>query len=201
MPEFGINLIRDRVIPRARRQARYWAMVGYLGIAGATLAVSLAFATSWVTRALVVRDDLERLEREFAADHPDQPGIEDHAAWLERSVSVNVERLKTLDRLAADTPPTARLIYDLVLTLPAGVTLRQLVIDTSEQVVTFELLATGARAETEPGPSEMLAQWKRNTALSAHLVRITHLGSTRQSNGERNDAVWRFSGQLAGKGP
>ena len=200
MPEFGINFIRGSVVPRPRRQVRYWAMIGYLGAAGATLAVSLAFATSWVMQAMAIHDDLARSEQQFAILHPVRPGIDGYAAWLEKSVSARVDNLKTLDRLLADAPQVARLTYHLVLTLPAGVTLRRLSIDAAEQVVTFDLLATGLRADTEPGPSELLARWKQNKALSAHMVRITHLGSTRQMNGERNDAVWRFSGQLAGKG-
>lgn len=200
MPEFGINLIHGSVLPRHRRQTRYWAMIGYLGATGAALAVSLAFATSWVMQAVVIRDDLARSEQQFAITHSERPGIDAYAAWLEKTVSARVENLKTLDHLLADAPQVARLTYHLVLTLPTGVTLQHLSVDTTEQLVTFELLATGLRAETEPGPSEMLARWKQDKALSAHVIRITHLGSTRQLNGERNDAVWRFSGQLAGRG-
>ena len=201
MPEFGINFIRGSVVPRQRRQTRYWAMIGYLGGAGAVLAVTLAFATSWVLQAQAIRDDLARAERQFASAHPERPGIEGYASWLEKTVAARIDSLKTIDRLLADAPQVARLTYHLVLTLPAGVTLSRLSIDTPEQVVTFDLLVTGLRAEADPGPSDMLGRWKQNKALSSHLARITHLSSTRQLNGDRNDVVWRFSGQLAGKGP
>jgi hypothetical protein len=48
-------------------------------------------------------------------------------------------------------------------------------------------------------PSGLMARWNQDTALRARLQGITYLGGSRQSNGERSDMVWRFSGRLSRK--
>lgn len=198
MPEFTINLIRDRVMPPARRKTRYWCMVGYLAVSGLLLAVTLWMATTWITQAAMVREDTVRLERSFLETHPEQEGIAAYAASLERKTGERVARLKAVDGLLSGAPRPAELIYQMELSLPVGISIHSLVVD-AEQGVTFELLVISGAVKADMDPSSLMARWSRDTVLGARLRGITYLGGKRQSNGERDDMVWRFSGRLARK--
>lgn len=198
MPDFTINLIRDSVMPPARRKTRYWCMVGYLAVSGLVLVITLWLATSWITQAAVVREDTVRLERAFLETHPNQDGIAAYAAWLERVAGERLGRLKAVDGLLAASARPAEAIYPLALSLPAGMSIRSLTVD-AEQTVTFELLVVSSGTEADVDPSGLMARWSREAALGARLRGITYLGGTRQSTGERSDMVWRFSGRLARK--
>lgn len=198
MPEFAINLIRGQVPPRARRKLRYRAMIAYLAASGLMLAVTLWLATSRLTQAAVVREDIVRLERYFVAAHPEQDGIAAYAAWLERVAGERVAKLKAVDGLLGSAPRPAELIGPLALSLPAGMSIRSLAMD-AEQTVTFELMVVPSGTEAETDPSGLMERWSRDATLGSRLQGVTYLGGTRQSNGERNDMVWRFSGRVARK--
>lgn len=194
MPEFGINLIRGQVLSPARRRARYWGMLVYLAIAGALLAAVLALSTSWIAAAGAVQHDVEMLESGFESTHPDQGGIVARAGALEREMSGRIVTLKRVDALMAGNPHLAQLMYQLVMSLPAGMTLRSLTMDAGEQAVTFELLVLGGESEVDP--SGLVARLAKDAAVSRCLRSITYQGGVQRANGERNDAVWRFSARL-----
>ena len=106
--------------------------------------------------------------------------------------------LRAVDRQLAGRPELGHLLYRLALSLPPDVMLRNMTLD-AEGAVVFELLVPGSRAEAGLGPSDVVAQWNKDTALGGDLTGIAYVSSQRQSNGERNDVVWRFSGHLVRK--
>ena len=197
MPEFRINLIRDRTPSPRQRRAHYRAMILYLAVAGAALAAAVGVSTVWLTRAADARADIARLDQQFAGSHPAKPGMMAHAAWLEQEMTARLGPLQFVDRQLAGRPQPARLIYRLVLSLPPDVTLRSLTFGQTGDAVAFELLVPSSRTEAGLGPSDLIALWNQDTDLGGCVSRIAYEGSQRQSNGGRSDIVWRFAGRLA----
>ena len=195
-PEFRLNLIRAQVPSLQRRRARYGSMVAYLAVSGALLALVVGLSTTWLVQAAAGRADIAALDRGFAARHVARPGIVQHAAWVENEMGGRIAVLRAVDRQLAGRPRLGSLLYRLARSLPFDIGLKSLTIDANAETVAFELLVPAVHAEAGLGPSDLVAQWNQDAALNGYVTGIAYVSSQRQSNGERSDLVWRFSGHL-----
>ena len=197
-PEFRMNLIRKQVPSLSQRRARYGSMVAYLAVIGALLAMAIGVATTWLIQATSERADLVGIDSRFAKTHAAGPGIVQHAAWLEKEMTSRIAVLKAVDGQLAGRPAGGRLLYRIAVSLPSDVMLRNLTLD-GAGAVTFELLVPSSRAEAGLGPSDVVLRWNQDAALGGYLSGIAYVSSQRQSNGDRNDVIWRFTGHLVRK--
>lgn len=193
MNRFRLNLIRAQVPDKARRQARYGAMIAFLAVAGCVLVFALGAASSRAARALEYRARSQQLEAAYAAGHEGRAGIQPAAARLEARLAGQLVSLRGVaDRLAGDPRP-ARFLRALALSLPVNMTIHKVSLNAEEKSLAFEVRVLGAGALGAP---ELMSRWQHDPAIAAEITQLAYLGSQVENAGANGNTLLQFSGRL-----
>jgi Tfp pilus assembly protein PilN len=193
--EFRINLLRDQVANAAQRRRRYMAMMTYLGVTGLLLVGAVGLASSRMVEASALRAQSQRVENVYARDHEGQGGLLAGAARLNQRIQKLVMSLQAVDQKLAKDPRPARLVRNLMVSLPAGVSLRTLRVAQEDKSVAIELVLAGGY-EGQVSATDLLGLWQKDEQLMADLAEVNLQGSQIENVGGSSGQVWRFSGRL-----
>jgi hypothetical protein len=199
MNRFHLNLIRDQVPSLVRRRLRFTAMVAYLAIAGAVLALAVGLASSRASLALEFRSQSQKMEASFTAAHEGQVGLQQGLARLQTRLASQLDSLKVVDERLSGDPRPARFLRALVLSLPPNMALYKVSLNADEKTVFIDVKVFGAAAGSIGAP-ELMNLWQQDPAIAAEIVQLAQLGSQVENTGAGGNTILQFSGRLEKRG-
>ena len=201
MPEFAINLIKNRVMPLHKRRRLFWGMMLYLALCAASLATILWMAARALVRAARHRDDMALIVQEFRESHPGQDDILLYAeSLMDRGGQLAgvLEVVKENIRSRADL---AKILAGITGALPEDIQLVDFSLDGAKQMVTFDLAAQiVSEADHLTDAGELVGLWNHDARLASQLQQIQSVASNRRSIDGKSVFVLRFSGKSAAGG-
>lgn len=200
MVNFAINLVKDSVIPHARRRLFRWTLFAYFLGCGAVLVAVCYRGTQALVTLREEQHRVERLERPVlgsAASKQDVPQyVKDMCGELVRTA----EKLTRVDEFLGQRILLVPLLLGLVLPLPEDSTLSSLEADQQTGILRFDLIMSIDPSNQVTHSSFLMAAWTNDLYLAKRVQNI-RLVTTQQKNIRgRKVFVAHFEGTLRQKG-
>ncbi len=199
MPEYRINLIRDRVLPPRRRRLAHAALVLYLLLCGIALVVMSYRETRALIAAIDSRGELARMDTEFRAGYPEHDTIDAYDQVLDQKLRTAVDTLAAIGDVLDHQTSLSALMLWLTEPLPPEMFLANFSLDREDREIQFAIAVPARRRGAAPAEAnDLIALWEENPDLTRRLDDLRLLISRRQTLQRRPMRVWRFSGRLRG---
>jgi hypothetical protein len=198
MPDFQLNLMKDRVMTPARRRSTFWALSSYLFVCGLILIAASYRAASDFARARWQRDDIARLESEFKQAHPEQASVSAYAQELRLEAVALADALEGVQDSMGERIALGPLLRRLADPLPEDAFLVNLDYDCGKRMLKFDLASPVLTAEGKlPNAAELVSTWKQDEHLMDQAEHIASVASKRMLIDGRAMFIMRFSVSLA----
>jgi hypothetical protein len=197
MAKFQTNLLRDHVMPPRQRKRFYRGMLMYLAICGVVFVFVVYRATWSFLRAAQQRTDMQRLEREFQAEHPDESSLLAYAEDVRGEAAALTETLQNVDTTLTRRKALGALLSGLVQPLPEGTRLIDFNLDRKKNQVSFDLASLlTIHAGQLPDTTEFVRLWNQDPRLNGSLEDIKAVSSKRMTMEGQPVFVIKFSATL-----
>lgn len=200
-----INLLRDRVPPRARRVRLFYGMLAYLAASGVVLVVISAQQTQAVLRLLREERILDAAERWFRRQYPQFGRLTEFAEDVRLGLTHCQAQLSAIDRTLQRRADLAPLLLALTEPMLPGMRLTMFSFDREKKAISFEVAVPATmynrRSDRE---IDLMAAWNSNPVLKTRLRSRPSLIGTRRARGPTGfEYVLSFGGVLrdGGGGP
>lgn len=200
MPPFELNLIRDIVVPLARRRVYLNVMLGYLFLCGLGLVIVFSQATRQFIFTSDQQKDIQRVEQEFKALHPQQDDIMDYASLLQRNLKSLGKTIGLLETDIGSRVDLARVLVGVTAPLPVEALLIDVRLAVDSRILSFEI-AMPIQEGGAPlyNASELVAIWLEDQELMEQVISISAVASRRRLVAGDAYFVIKFSGELKPK--
>ena len=195
MAEFQINLIRERVLPRARRKMLFLGMLLYLAASGVLLTMTAHTAARRFVVALARSDQVGRLEQQFRAGHPGQKDIVAYEQTLRQEMRGNVAAVEAVDGVLGGHVSISGILAGLMDPVPPDLYIMSCDFSSTTSLLEFSFAVPINQRTRGFQAEDLIARWKENDALRVALTEIKLLANERQEINRVPTYVWKFSGR------
>ena len=186
----GINLARDLVWTARQRYMIYWAMLGYLLIAGILLVFTASRATYKIQQGVDFNRQAQVLQKRFTSRYPTQPGMEAYANLLKENLQKKAAQAAAINAaLPATMYSTLPLLNLLADPAQSGrinkLSFEQRVKDGGKPEVTFSVMIPESPGGAGAEAPASLQRWRSDPVLAREFSAITPTTTERgTSDGE-----------------
>jgi hypothetical protein len=200
MAEFEINLIRERVLPPAKRKLLFLGITVYLGLSVLVLAIVVSHVLEDCRKLALREIETRKLENEAQeAERPEGSSVA-HAELLKDRLVVYENRINAIHRLLVDRPDVARILLGISNHLPYGVYIMNLELDPKRKELRLELMVAGDGGAEIPTAGKLVKAWSADRFLASQIKEIKPLTSQTQTMANRAVSVWEFACELEKRG-
>jgi len=200
METFSINLIREMVIPPARRRLFFWGMT-LLMLICVTAMIVLAFAATQNLAAIGQKNRfLTMCQQKFSRGHPHDANPEECVTSLGATLAATTGTLKSAERLLTGRIDLPRMTLALASELPETAGLKSLRLDGEKKELAFDV-TLDINPEAPPlTTSDLIAAWQANPHLGKRIRDIRTVATGTQRVLGNSVMVWQFTAKVSTEG-
>jgi len=200
MVYFAINLVKDSVIPRARRRLFRWTLFAYfLGCGAAMVVVCYRGAQALVTLR-GEQERVERMERPLLGLTASARDVPQHVKAMCGDLERTGAKLAHADEVLGQRILLAPILLGLVLPLPEDSTLASLEVDRQTGLVRFDLIMSINFTNQMTHSSFLMAAWANDLHLAKRVQNIRLVTTQQKTVRGCKVFVAHFEGALRQKG-
>lgn len=200
MVNFAINLVKDSVIPHARRRLFRWTLFAYFLGCGAVLVAVCYRGTQALVTLREEQHRVERLERPVLGSAAPTSDVPQHVTAMCGELARTAEKLARVDEFLGQRILLVPLLLGLVMPLPEDSTLSALEVDQQTGLMRFDLIMSIDPTNEVTHSSLLMAAWTNDLHLAKQVQNIRLVTSQQKNIRGRKVFVTHFEGTLRHKG-